>query len=145
MSKYGFNENEVRKTITTQIDKDGFHKQTVTYGKDSGGSGEWTTANVTFINTGDENHVPYYVNISNIHENTFNICEHLEVHDSSPLVATIPLFNGEARIDYSAFESFNSNDTPIVEGDVEFVNDDNGLYFRVFGDCSIELLGFNDK
>lgn len=30
---YGFNENELRKTITIQVDKDGFQKKTVTYGK----------------------------------------------------------------------------------------------------------------
>lgn len=33
MGKYGFNENELVKTITTMIDKDGFHKDVVTYGK----------------------------------------------------------------------------------------------------------------
>ena len=33
MSKYGFNENEVKKTIVTMIDKDGFHKETVYDGK----------------------------------------------------------------------------------------------------------------
>lgn len=29
MSKYGFNENEVKKTMITKVDKDGFHKQEV--------------------------------------------------------------------------------------------------------------------
>ena len=33
MSKYGFNENEVKKTIVTMVDKDGFHKETVYDGK----------------------------------------------------------------------------------------------------------------
>lgn len=33
MSKYGFNENELRKTITVMVDKDGFHKEVVSYGK----------------------------------------------------------------------------------------------------------------
>ena len=33
MGKWGFNENELAKTITTMIDKDGFHKEVVTYGK----------------------------------------------------------------------------------------------------------------
>lgn len=33
MSKYGFNENELRKTIVTAIDKDGFHKKTLFEGK----------------------------------------------------------------------------------------------------------------
>ena len=33
MSKYGFNENEVRRTIVDMIDKDGFHKETVYDGK----------------------------------------------------------------------------------------------------------------
>lgn len=32
MSKYGFDEKEIRKTIITEIDKDGFHKETVIYG-----------------------------------------------------------------------------------------------------------------
>ena len=33
MSKYGFNEKELRKTTTVMVDKDGFHKEVVTYGK----------------------------------------------------------------------------------------------------------------
>ena len=33
MGKYGFNENELVKTVTDMIDKDGFHKQVITYGK----------------------------------------------------------------------------------------------------------------
>ena len=38
MSKYGFNENEVRKTIVDMIDKDGFHKETVYDGKYESGT-----------------------------------------------------------------------------------------------------------
>ena len=34
MSKYGFDEKELRKTIITMIDKDGFHKEIVTYGSE---------------------------------------------------------------------------------------------------------------
>lgn len=34
MSKYGFDEKELRKTIITMIDKDGFHKEVVTYGNE---------------------------------------------------------------------------------------------------------------
>lgn len=34
MSKYGFDEKELRKTIVTMIDKDGFHKKVVTYGNE---------------------------------------------------------------------------------------------------------------
>ena len=34
MSKYGFDEKELRKTIVTMIDKDGFHKEVVTYGNE---------------------------------------------------------------------------------------------------------------
>ena len=33
MSKYGFNENEIVKTVVDMVDKDGFHKEVVTYGK----------------------------------------------------------------------------------------------------------------
>ena len=52
MSKYGFNPKELRKTIVTQIDKDGFHNRTVVYGKDSGGSqsSDWSTATITLKN-----------------------------------------------------------------------------------------------
>ena len=38
MSKYGFNENELVKTVTDMIDKEGFHKREVTYGKQGSGS-----------------------------------------------------------------------------------------------------------
>ena len=38
MSKYGFNENELVKTVTDMIEKDGFHKREVTYGKQGGAS-----------------------------------------------------------------------------------------------------------
>lgn len=34
MSKYGFDEKELRKTIVTMIDKDGFHKEIVAYGSE---------------------------------------------------------------------------------------------------------------
>lgn len=27
MGKYGFNKNEIRKTIVTMVDKDGFHRE----------------------------------------------------------------------------------------------------------------------
>lgn len=33
MSKYGFNENELVKTVMDMVDKDGFHKQVVIQGK----------------------------------------------------------------------------------------------------------------
>ena len=34
MSKYGFDEKELRKAIVTMIDKDGFHKEVITYGNE---------------------------------------------------------------------------------------------------------------
>lgn len=48
--KKGFNPDQLRKTIVTKIDKDGFHERTVYYGKDSVGSGDWSTAKVKIIN-----------------------------------------------------------------------------------------------
>lgn len=38
MSKYGFNPKELRKTIITRIDKDGFHERTVEYAGESSDS-----------------------------------------------------------------------------------------------------------
>ena len=38
MSKYGFNPKELRKTIITKIDKDGFHERTVEYAGESSDS-----------------------------------------------------------------------------------------------------------
>ena len=37
MSKYGFNENELRKTVIDMIDKDGFHKTVTLYGNEASG------------------------------------------------------------------------------------------------------------
>ena len=44
MSKYGFNPKELRKTIVTRIDKDGFHERTVEYANGSGESSDSDTS-----------------------------------------------------------------------------------------------------
>lgn len=40
MKKHGFNENELVKTVVDMVDKDGFHKQVVNYGKSMADSSE---------------------------------------------------------------------------------------------------------
>lgn len=49
MSKYGFNKKELRKIITTAIDKDGFHNQNVEYTDKY--PFDIPVANVKFVNT----------------------------------------------------------------------------------------------
>lgn len=61
MSKYGFNENEVRKTIVDMIDKDGFHKETVYDGKyESGTVPSFGAAGISFPGESQDDVVNYY-------------------------------------------------------------------------------------
>lgn len=61
MSKYGFNENEVRKTIVDMIDKDGFHKETVYDGKyESGTVPSFGAAGISNPGESADDEVNYY-------------------------------------------------------------------------------------
>lgn len=61
MSKYGFNENEVRKTIVDMIDKDGFHKETVYDGKyEPGTVSSFGAAGISFQGESNDDVVNYY-------------------------------------------------------------------------------------
>lgn len=61
MSKYGFDENEVRKTIVDMIDKDGFHKETIYDGKyESGTVLSFGAAGISSPGEGQDDVVNYY-------------------------------------------------------------------------------------
>ena len=88
MSKYGFNPKELRKTIITQIDKDGFHNRTVTYGKDSGGSqsSDWPTAKLTFADS-NASGVGYFASCPIVADTGFPEISVLFAHITRLLVA----------------------------------------------------------
>lgn len=130
MSKYGFNENEVRKTIITKIDKDGFHKEETFDGNVDGGSSDFTFATMTIEE-----------NSSDITMST-PIC--METNDSGPArletsshlfeagtAVNIPLYKGYARcgIEISPTGSF------VIDGDaeVDMVN----YTIDIYGDFTI--------
>lgn len=61
MSKYGFNENEVKRTIVDMIDKDGFHKETVYDGKyEFGTVAPFGAAGISDAGEGNIDDVNYY-------------------------------------------------------------------------------------
>ena len=103
MSKYGFNPKELRKTIVTQIDKDGFHNRTVVYGKDSGesesGSSDLSTAKLTFADgesTGKGYCVlcPTIVDTGNAEMGTIFTMVTFRVTHDNPVTVDIPLLKG---------------------------------------------------
>lgn len=66
MSKYGFNENEVKRTIVTMIDKDGFHKETVYDGKhETSSTAEFNADGYIYDNTvaGAKETVIFVINV----------------------------------------------------------------------------------
>lgn len=60
MSKYGFNPKELRKTIITRIDKDGFHERTVEYAGESSDSDTSMIAGFARATMGGVLGVAYY-------------------------------------------------------------------------------------
>lgn len=130
MSKYGFNENEVRKTIITKIDKDGFHKEETFDGNVDGGTSDITFATITvtgesrlgmvipeFLEAVDED--PAYLGV--------------EYHDLFPGdTKTIPLYKGITVI---PFPETDDSTRVAVEGDAETIGDNNVI--MITGDFSI--------
>lgn len=158
MSKYGFNPNELRKTIVTQIDKDGFHNTTVTYGKDSGGSesesSDFSTATIIFKNntstpfsfrrpviSDDNSYAGLYIDSAGTFRN-----------GSTDSVDTV-LYKGKLMIPFGVAITSNtfagdffSNFTLDLSGNVELVeydDDDYGDYLCITGDCNITINNHN--
>lgn len=97
MSKYGFNENEVKKTIVTMIDKDGFHKETTYDGKyEAGDTVEFDAEGYIYDNSvaGAKETVIFVINVPDnaevigSHSDT-DIDYTLDIGDNTPDVAEI--------------------------------------------------------
>ena len=115
MSKYGFNENEIVKTIVTKIDKDGFHKKEVFKGNVDGGGGssDITYATMTVASGGSA----VALGIPAIEDNAdlARIDTSERVYAPGEVV-TILLYKGQAR--GSLYPSMRDNYA--FSGDVEY-------------------------
>lgn len=160
MSKYGFNENEVRKTIVTQIDKDGFYKETVIDGKSSEETSDFSTATVTFTNTNTEAEKHFTVSPTiSLGSDTINTYDlglnayYLQVDPSESVSVQVPLYKGTIdfavrfdNIDRSTI-SISGNITQVEIDEVAYEDDENIAHvtYRVTGDASVSVLGVGPR
>ena len=145
MSKYGFNPKELRKTIVTQIDKDGFHNRTVVYGKDSGGSesGDWSTAKVTFIDSNSSGGgysivCPMVVDTGDSEMGTVFTMSTDQVSHDNPLTVDIPLFKGACYLPQALTfgdDEYRMDIAPVLTGNVTI----SGNMYIITGDATITL------
>lgn len=133
MSKYGFNENEVRKVIYDLIDKDGFHEEHVFY---NGNKPQViSVAQVGIVNNLEEQLPVSMVQIdaSVGYELRFKIYQPLPIQaGGSALFNMIPLFNGKYTLNLA---QFGNNIIPVIEGSAKAIPD--GV--EIYGDCTITL------
>ena len=150
MSKYGFNPKELRKTIITQIDKDGFYNRTVTYGKDSGGSqsGDWPTAKLTFADS-NASGAGYFASCPIVADTGFPeigtafTMDLVQVNHDNPVTVDVPLFKGACYLPLSVIFSktiqsmgFVGDSYPELAGNVTFLSDE---VFVITGDATITM------
>lgn len=115
MGKYGFNENEIVKTIVTKIDKDGFHKKEVFEGNVDGGGGSSDITYVTMTVASGGSAVA--LGIPAIEDNTDSAKINTSEKEYAPgEVVTILLYKGQAR--GSLYPSMRDNYA--FSGDVEY-------------------------
>lgn len=160
MSKYGFNENEVRKTIVTRIDKDGFHKETVIDGKSSEETSDFSTATVTFTNTNTETEKHFTlipaISLGSDTINTYDLGLNentLQVDPSESVSVQVPLYKG--MIDFAVRFDNIDRSTISISGDItqveidEVVHQDDAniahVTYRVTGDASVSILGVGPR
>ena len=157
MSKYGFNPKELRKTIVTQIDKDGFHNRTVVYGKDSGGSesSDWSTATITFQN---DTSTPFEFRCPMIADDVPNMVTGLYIdsagtfkNGSFATIGTI-LYKGGLMVPFwimirsdTFAGDFFSNFKLDLSGNVELVEYNDDDYLHITGDCEITIKDHDDN
>lgn len=145
MSKYGFNPKELRKTVITQIDKDGFHNRTVVYGKDSGGSesSDWSTAKVTFIDSNSSGGgysivCPMVVDTGDPELGTVFTMSYELVNHDNPITADVPLFKGTCFLSQTFMfsdDEYALDVAPVLTGNVAL----SGNRFVITGDATITL------
>lgn len=128
--KKGFNPDQLRKTIVTKIDKDGFNERTVYYGKDSGGSGDWSTAHVTFIcqneDPSNSNGYIVYIPVFNPDYPDMICVGALGVYpnDDPPIEVEVPLYKGSLillcypGLEHPCILNVDFGITPVVSGEV---------------------------
>lgn len=129
MSKYGFNENEVRKTIITKVDKDGFHKEEVFDGNVDGGSSLLSVATMTVEDNGVSYLGPAIYDDEDESEEQPSVS-----YLSGPVNAgeslAIPVYKGLAMVNIENLSNC------VVTGDAEIDPDVEGS-LRVYGDFTI--------
>ena len=158
MSKYGFNPKELHKTIVTQIDKDGFHNRTVTYGKDSGGSqsSDLSTATIIFKNntsTPFEFRCPAITDgVPNVPNGLYIVSAGTHRNGSGAPIEAI-LYKGLLVVPFSVmirsntfagdfFSSFKLD----LSGNVELAEpDDDDDYFHITGNCNITIKDYDES
>ena len=151
MSKYGYNEKELRKTIITKIDKDGFHNRTVTYGKDSGGSGssDWSIAKVTFIDSNSSGKgypvlCPRVIDTGDPEMGTIFSMSPGRVSYDNPLTMNVPLFKGTCYLPGALMlsdDKYRMDIAPVLTGNVTI----SGNMYIITGDASITLVSIGDE
>lgn len=119
MSKYGFNENEIVKTIITKIDKDGFHKKEVFEGNVDGGwsSSDITYATMTVASGGSavEMSLPFLEDYTDDHTDLSKINTSKRFYQPGDVV-TVLLYKGQACASLYP----NSSDNYEFTGDIEY-------------------------
>ena len=134
MNNRGFNEKELRKTIVTKIDKDGFNKREVFDG--DVGSSDFTFATMTIDN--ESNPVPMYLCAHMDEEYTYLPGELMVFNGTfeSGVSFRIPLYKGFAvfQIPFGVVLSGLS-----VSGDAEIDTDNHVL--KIYGDFTIAYTG----
>ena len=136
MGNRGFNEKELRKTIVTKIDKDGFNKKEVFDG--DVGSSDFTFATMTIADGSGT--VSMYVNT--FEEATDEYPARLESYYGSfnaGDIVKLPLYKGLA-IAHMDPHNMHSSDLSVV-GDAEILEDDVILAVKIHGDFSIAYSG----
>ena len=134
MSKYGFNENEVRKTIITKIDKDGFHKEEIFDGNVDGGSSDFTFATMTVANDSEifAMAAPTLLEAEDENPACIGVDDEMRPFHSGD-VEKLLLYKGAAvyKIDSGISEAE-------IDGDAEI--DLNTRWLTIYGDFTIKVL-----
>lgn len=147
MSTRGFNENELVKTIVTQIDKDGFNKKTVLYGEDAHmGGGAFEKATITFACSTNSSYecIPSCVILDGVIDTTTQntSAKVLSVTEDSPVSIDIPLGENGASVGV-IFDDVGSTDIHatgnVVIASAQAAGQDTMAVLTVTGDGTVSV------